>query len=47
MTPSGAAEDGKKIEGFCNKLQASLKSEPTRGFPMFNNNSLQYAEQRT
>lgn len=46
MALVGTAEDGQVMEDFYDKLQASLKSEPTRGFPMFNNDSPQYAEQR-
>lgn len=47
MALVGTAKDGQQVEDFYNNLQASLKSEPTRGFPMFNNDSPQYAEQRT
>jgi hypothetical protein len=47
MSVFGDAKQDNEMEDFYNDLQAMLKDEPTRGWPMVANDSVQYALQRS
>jgi hypothetical protein len=47
MSIFGDAKQDNQMDDFYNNLQAMLKDEPTRGWPMAPNDSIQYALQRS